>query len=107
MISPRSRPDLFPIPQGFSDWKRADFNAFVRGCELFGRNDLASVTSEVEGKTEKEVAKYASTFFARYKEIKDWEKVLVTCVLCRCIMIVVEAAPSVHPLVSSSLVGDA
>ena len=53
------------------------------------------------------MAKYASTFFTRYKEIKDWEKVLVTCVLCRCIMIVVEAAPSVHPLVSSSVAGDA
>ena len=25
------------------------------------------------------LAKYASTFFTRYKEIKDWEKVLVTC----------------------------
>ena len=78
-LDPDLAPDPAPIPQGFSDWKRADFNAFVRGCELFGRNDLASVTSEVEGKTEKEVAKYASTFFTRYKEIKDWEKVLVTC----------------------------
>ena len=64
------------LRQGFSNWTRKDFNAFVRGCELFGRHDLVSVTSEVEGKTEKEVAKYASTFFQRFRELKDWEKVM-------------------------------
>ena len=34
------------------------------------------MTSEVEGKTEKEVAKYAGTFFQRFVEIKEWEKLL-------------------------------
>ena len=64
------------LRQGFSNWTRKDFNAFVRGCELWGRHDLQSVTSEVEGKSEKDVAKYASVFFERYREIKDWEKVM-------------------------------
>ncbi len=43
--------------EGFEKWSKRDFNAFVRGCELWGRHDLASVTQEVEGKTEREVAK--------------------------------------------------
>jgi len=30
----------------------------VKGCEQHGRNDLAAVAGEVEGKSEKEVAKY-------------------------------------------------
>jgi len=64
------------LRQGFSNWTKKDFNAFVRGCELFGRHDLQSVTSEVEGKSEKEVAKYASVFFERYREIKDCEKIM-------------------------------
>ena len=34
------------------------------------------MASEVEGKTEKEVAKYAGTFFQRFVEIKEWEKLL-------------------------------
>ena len=24
---------------GFSDWKRFDFNAFIKACELFGRKN--------------------------------------------------------------------
>ena len=64
------------LRHGFSTWNRRDFNAFVRGCEFFGRRDLASITHEVEGKSEKEVAKYASVFFERFRELKDWEKVM-------------------------------
>jgi len=64
------------MSQGFGNWTRKDFNAFVRGCELFGRHDMAQVTSEVEGKTDKEVAKYSIVFFKRFRELKDWEKII-------------------------------
>jgi len=64
------------LAQGFGSWTRRDFTAFIRGCEMWGRHDLSSVTQEVEGKSEREVAKYASVFFKRYHEIKDWEKLL-------------------------------
>jgi len=64
------------LAQGFGAWSRRDFNAFVRGCEMFGRHDLTNVTQEVEGKSEREVAKYASVFFKRYRELKDWEKIM-------------------------------
>ena len=64
------------LAQGFGSWTKKDLNSFVKGCEQYGRNDLAAVASEVEGKTEKEVAKYAGTFFQRFVEIKEWEKLL-------------------------------
>jgi len=66
------------LSMGFSDWSKKDFAAFVRGCEKYGRSDLVNVTKEVEGKTEDQVRKYASTFWKRYKELNDWEKTVKT-----------------------------
>ena len=61
---------------GFGTWTKKDLTSFVKGCEQHGRNDLAAVAGEVEGKSAKEVAKYAVTFFQRYVEIKEWDKLL-------------------------------
>lgn len=47
-----------------------------RGCEMYGREDLARVATEVETKTEEEVKKYAKAFFVKYKEISDWRKLI-------------------------------
>jgi SWI/SNF-related matrix-associated actin-dependent regulator of chromatin subfamily A member 5 len=38
---------------------RSDFNAFVRACEKFGRENIPLIAAEVDGKTEEEVRKYA------------------------------------------------
>ena len=38
------------LQEGFSDWSRRDFNQFVRACAEYGRDDLDSVSTEVEGK---------------------------------------------------------
>ena len=62
------------MSEGFTGWTKRDVLAFVHGCELFGRDDLPSVASEVEGKTIKEVARYAVAFFKRVDEIKDGAK---------------------------------
>ena len=43
------------LTQGFSNWMRRDFNAFVRACEKYGRHALADVAREIESKTEEEV----------------------------------------------------
>ena len=55
--------------QGFSTWSRRDFNSFLRACEKYGRNDIKSIASEMEGKTEEEVERYAQVFKERYKEL--------------------------------------
>lgn len=55
--------------QGFSSWSRRDFNAFTRACEKYGRHDLKSIASEVEGKTVEEVERYSKVFWERYKEL--------------------------------------
>lgn len=63
---------IFLLPckfQGFASWTRRDFNTFIRACEKYGRNDIKSISSEMEGKTEEEVQRYAKVFKLRYKEL--------------------------------------
>lgn len=47
------------LDEGFKDWSRRDFSAFVRACTKYGRNALSDVAREVEGKTEEEVGRLA------------------------------------------------
>ncbi|XP_075516542.1 putative chromatin-remodeling complex ATPase chain [Primulina tabacum] len=64
------------LEEGFSSWSRRDFNAFIRACEKYGRNDILSIASEMEGKTEEEVERYAKVFKERYKELNDYDKII-------------------------------
>ena len=64
------------LAEGFSNWNRRDFNAFVRACEKWGRHDLSKICLEVEGKTEDEVKNYSHVFWERYQELNDWERIL-------------------------------
>ena len=55
-------PASLPLPErdallgeGFSNWMRRDFNAFVRACEKYGRASLADIARDIETKSEEEV----------------------------------------------------
>jgi SWI/SNF-related matrix-associated actin-dependent regulator of chromatin subfamily A member 5 len=62
--------------QGFTSWTRKDLNNFIRGLEEYGRDNLPGAATFVEGKTDKEVGAYATTFFRRCTEIREWEKLM-------------------------------
>ncbi|PIA61608.1 hypothetical protein AQUCO_00300848v1 [Aquilegia coerulea] len=64
------------LNEGFSTWTRRDFNAFLRACEKYGRNDIQSIAFEVEGKSEEEVERYAKVFKERYKELNDYDRII-------------------------------
>ncbi|KAG8045157.1 hypothetical protein GUJ93_ZPchr0008g12188 [Zizania palustris] len=64
------------LEEGFSTWTRRDFNTFIRACEKYGRNDIKSIASEMEGKTEEEVQQYAKVFKERYKELSDYDRII-------------------------------
>ncbi|KAK4283546.1 hypothetical protein QN277_000486 [Acacia crassicarpa] len=64
------------LEEGFSSWSRRDFNTFIRACEKYGRNDIRSIASEMEGKTEEEVERYAKVFKERYKELNDYDRIV-------------------------------
>ncbi|KAG8052335.1 hypothetical protein GUJ93_ZPchr0001g31108 [Zizania palustris] len=64
------------LEEGFATWTRRDFNTFIRACERYGRNDIKSIASEMEGKTEDEVQRYAKVFKERYKELNDYDRII-------------------------------
>ncbi|KQK04319.1 probable chromatin-remodeling complex ATPase chain [Brachypodium distachyon] len=64
------------LEEGFASWTRRDFNTFIRACEKYGRNDIKSISSEMEGKTEEEVQRYAKVFKLRYKELNDYDRII-------------------------------
>lgn len=61
------------IAQGFGDWKKNEFYAFLRGCEKYGRYSYEDIAAEIETKTPAEVKKYAQVFWKKYKEIPGIE----------------------------------
>ncbi|XP_074346037.1 ISWI chromatin-remodeling complex ATPase CHR11-like isoform X1 [Apium graveolens] len=64
------------LEEGFSTWSKRDFSTFIRACEKFGRNDVKGIASEMEGKSEEEVKRYAEVFKRRYKELNDYDKII-------------------------------
>ena len=63
------------LQQGFPDWKRLDFHAFIRACETFGRKDKQAIIDYLSEKKEAdEVSAYYDTFWSRYEEIDDWKR---------------------------------
>jgi len=62
------------LEEGFSNWNKRDFNYFIRANEKHGREDVAAIANDIEGKTFEEVKEYSEAFWARYKEILDFEK---------------------------------
>lgn len=64
------------LQEGFINWSRRDFNQFVKMCEKYGRDDLDSISKEIEGKTPEEVIDYARVFWDRFQELADNEKII-------------------------------
>ncbi|XP_008796216.1 ISWI chromatin-remodeling complex ATPase CHR11 [Phoenix dactylifera] len=64
------------LEEGFSTWTRRDFNTFIRACEKYGRNNIRGIASEMEGKTEEEVERYAKVFRERYTELNDYDRII-------------------------------
>jgi len=67
------------LEAGFRDWTKRDFKIFVDNLERFGRTDVNSIKRQVSfetGKDEARVLKYFNTFWERYTELTDWEKLI-------------------------------
>lgn len=62
---------------GFGDWTRQHFKQFITSCERYGRADKTRVCDEVAQLSAKELAeveRYYDTFWARFTELKDFNK---------------------------------
>eukprot|EP01107_Rhizomastix_libera_P007984 TRINITY_DN23029_c0_g1_i1.p1 TRINITY_DN23029_c0_g1~~TRINITY_DN23029_c0_g1_i1.p1 ORF type:complete len:379 (-),score=121.63 TRINITY_DN23029_c0_g1_i1:2-1138(-) len=63
------------LTQGFADWKRRDFQAFVRACERYGRKSYSDIAAEV-AKTKEEVKKYSQVFWANVDSLTDGPRIV-------------------------------
>ncbi|KAI2804812.1 SWI/SNF- matrix-associated actin-dependent regulator of chromatin sub A member 5 [Blomia tropicalis] len=64
------------LQEGFINWSRRDFNQFIKMCEKYGRDDIDSISKEVEGKSPDEVIEYTKVFWDRFQELADNEKII-------------------------------
>lgn len=49
---------------GFRDWSKQDFNSFITGNEKYGRKNIEQIAALV-GKSQADVEKYSTVFWAR------------------------------------------
>lgn len=54
------------LQEGFKDWNKVDFHAYVRACERYGRKAIEKISQNVNGKTPEEVKAYHETFWKKY-----------------------------------------
>merc|ERR1711944_374776 len=64
------------LTQGFTNWSKRDFNQFIRLHEKYGRNDINSISKEIEGKTPEEVIEYSKIFWDRCQELQDIDRIM-------------------------------
>ena len=64
------------LTMGFTSWSKRDFTQFIKANEKYGREDLDNISKEIEGKTVKEVMEYAKTFWERYNELQDIDRLI-------------------------------
>ena len=53
------------LKEGYSNWTKRDFNQFIRLNEKYGRDDIESISGEVQGKSVEEVKDYAKVELQR------------------------------------------
>lgn len=64
------------LNEGFTNWSKRDFNQFIRLHEKYGREDIGSISKEVEGKSPEEVVTYSKVFWERCSELQDIDRIM-------------------------------
>jgi hypothetical protein len=56
--------------QGFDSWNKKHYQAFIRGCEQYGKTNYEGIHNELPEKSVEDIAAYGAVFWQRYKEIE-------------------------------------
>ena len=67
------------IAEGFGDWSRSQYYAFVKACAKFGRDDITSIAAEMD-MPEEAIQPYSDAFwkYGPTELKKEWERVSST-----------------------------
>ncbi|CAG9309931.1 unnamed protein product [Blepharisma stoltei] len=59
------------LNEGFANWTKREFNSFISGCEIYGKDELDRIQEEVGTKTLKEIKKYSKAFWQHYESMPN------------------------------------
>jgi SWI/SNF-related matrix-associated actin-dependent regulator of chromatin subfamily A member 5 len=62
--------------EAYGEWNRRHYQAYIRACERFGRDNIEKISQNVMGKTAQEVIAYHKVFWSRYKQLRGWERII-------------------------------
>jgi len=62
------------LTKGYSAWSKKDFSNFIRGCEMYGRNNFKKIAEEIGTKTAKEVKLYSKDFWSMINELPNGDE---------------------------------
>lgn len=62
------------IKEGFSNWSKRDLTNFVHQCAKYGREKYVSIAKDLDGKSPREIERYAKVFWEKYKQVDGWER---------------------------------
>ncbi|CAG9327900.1 unnamed protein product [Blepharisma stoltei] len=63
------------LATGF-EWNRKEYYSFLKGCELYGKEEYALISEVMGSKTMEEVKSYSEVFWQRLDELEEKEKIL-------------------------------
>lgn len=61
---------------GFVHWSKRDYNQFIRLNEKFGRDDIKSISQNIDGKTPEQVIAYHEVFWRQCKDLQDYDRII-------------------------------
>jgi len=70
----RLKDDL--ITQGFPQWNRAEFRAFLKAHEVCFRGDFEAISQFIVSKSAEEVKAYSGVFWKRYSELPNYTVII-------------------------------
>eukprot|EP00371_Babesia_bovis_P002113 XP_001610760.1 SNF2 helicase [Babesia bovis T2Bo] len=62
------------LSEGFADWNKRHFAAFIRANAAYSRYDIESIANSIKSKSPEEVKRYSKVFWEKYKQMSDWGK---------------------------------
>eukprot|EP00828_Plagiopyla_frontata_P026397 TRINITY_DN3454_c0_g1_i8.p1 TRINITY_DN3454_c0_g1~~TRINITY_DN3454_c0_g1_i8.p1 ORF type:complete len:194 (-),score=40.45 TRINITY_DN3454_c0_g1_i8:407-988(-) len=64
------------LAEGFQDWTKTEFYAFVQGCERYTRQALPQIAKHIGSKSLKEVEEYSKAFWQRFPGTLDGPRIV-------------------------------
>ena len=63
------------LSEGFGKWTKKDFSKFIKACELYGMQNIESISKLMKTKSPEDVRIYCEIFVERYEEIPGGKRI--------------------------------